>query len=308
MTMRQIPDKSRLLRGYDAYLRLERGLADNTRTAYRSDIERLAEVVEDESLSLAEVTDDTLQAFLADLHDLEIAPRSIARIVSGLKSFYEWMNVEGYMDHDPTLLIETPRFPEHLPTVLSVGQIDAIVEAIDMTKAEGERNRAIIETLYGCGLRVSELVDLQLSRVNLSEGFMVVEGKGSKERMVPLSRYTADIIGAYIGGSRADITPARGEEDIVFLNRRGHRLTRNMIFMMIRDAAAAAGIRTRVSPHTLRHSFATHLLEGGANLRAIQQMLGHVSIATTEVYLHVQTSMLKTQILAHHPRNHPASR
>lgn len=304
MTMRHVPDKARLLRGYDAYLRLERGLADNTRTAYRSDIERLAEVVEDESLSLAEVTDDRLQAFLADLHDLEIAPRSIARIVSGLKSFYEWMNVEGYMDHDPTLLIETPRFPEHLPTVLSVGQIDAIVEAIDMTKAEGERNRAIIETLYGCGLRVSELVELQLSRLNLSQGYMVVEGKGSKERMVPVSDYTADVIGAYCEGSRADITPARGEEDFVFLNRRGHRLTRNMIFMMIRDAAAAAGIRTRVSPHTLRHSFATHLLEGGANLRAIQQMLGHVSIATTEVYLHVQTSTLKTQILAHHPRNH----
>lgn len=306
MTSRQLPPLDRLVRGYDAYLKLERGLADNTRAAYLSDLQRLLDVLAADDRSPADVSMDTLQAFLADMHDLDIAPRSIARIVSGIKSFYDWMTLEGYVELNPTELLETPRFPEHLPTVLTVSEIDAMVEAVDLSTPEGRRNRVILETLYGCGLRVSELVNLEMSRLGLDDGFLVVVGKGNKERMVPLSDYTAKLIAEYIDGDRAAITPGRHQEDFVFLNRRGHRLSRNMIFMIVRDLARAAGIQRPVSPHTLRHSFATHLLEGGANLRAIQQMLGHVSIATTEVYLHVRTSTLRTQILAHHPRNHPS--
>lgn len=301
--MRKLPDTERLLKDYDAYLRLERGLSDNTRAAYGTDIARLIDDLDNDDVSLADVSVDTLQGFLADLYDLEISPRSIARIVSGVKSFFEWLTIEGYIDTDPAMMLETPRFTSKLPTVLTVEDIDDMIGCIDMSKAEGQRNRAVIETLYGCGLRVSELIDLRITFLALDKGYMIVNGKGNKERMIPVSRYTADIISEYIGDTRTQVPIKPGAEDIVFLNRRGRPLTRNMIFMIVRDLALAAGIRSHVSPHTLRHSFATHLLEGGANLRAIQQMLGHSSIATTEVYLHLQSSTLHAQILAHHPRN-----
>ncbi|MBO5053821.1 MAG: tyrosine recombinase XerD [Muribaculaceae bacterium] len=301
--MRKLPDTERLLKDYDAYLRLERGLSDNTRAAYGTDIARLIDDLDNDDVSLADVSVDTLQGFLADLYDLEISPRSIARIVSGVKSFFEWLTIEGYIDTDPAMMLETPRFTSKLPTVLTVEDIDDMIGCIDMSKAEGQRNRAVIETLYGCGLRVSELIDLRITFLALDKGYMIVNGKGNKERMIPVSRYTADIISEYIGDTRTQVPIKPGAEDIVFLNRRGRPLTRNMIFMIVRDLALAAGIRAHVSPHTLRHSFATHLLEGGANLRAIQQMLGHSSIATTEVYLHLQSSTLHAQILAHHPRN-----
>lgn len=301
--MRKLPDTERLLKDYDAYLRLERGLSDNTRAAYGTDIARLIDDLDNDDVSLADVSVDTLQGFLADLYDLEISPRSIARIVSGVKSFFEWLTIEGYIDNDPAMMLETPRFTSKLPTVLTVEDIDDMIGCIDMSKAEGQRNRAVIETLYGCGLRVSELIDLRITFLALDKGYMIVNGKGNKERMIPVSRYTADIISEYIGDTRTQVPIKPGAEDIVFLNRRGRPLTRNMIFMIVRDLALAAGIRSHVSPHTLRHSFATHLLEGGANLRAIQQMLGHSSIATTEVYLHLQSSTLHAQILAHHPRN-----
>ena len=301
--MRKLPDTERLLKDYDAYLRLERGLSDNTRAAYGTDIARLIDDLDNDDVSLADVSVDTLQGFLADLYDLEISPRSIARIVSGVKSFFEWLTIEGYLDTDPAMMLETPRFTSKLPTVLTVEDIDDMIGCIDMSKAEGQRNRAVIETLYGCGLRVSELIDLRITFLALDKGYMIVNGKGNKERMIPVSRYTADIISEYIGDTRTQVPIKPGAEDIVFLNRRGRPLTRNMIFMIVRDLALAAGIRSHVSPHTLRHSFATHLLEGGANLRAIQQMLGHSSIATTEVYLHLQSSTLHAQILAHHPRN-----
>lgn len=301
--MRKLPDTERLLKDYDAYLRLERGLSDNTRAAYGTDIARLIDDLDNDDVSLADVSVDTLQGFLADLYDLEISPRSIARIVSGVKSFFEWLTIEGYIDNDPAMMLETPRFTSKLPTVLTVEDIDDMIGCIDMSKAEGQRNRAVIETLYGCGLRVSELIDLRITFLALDKGYMIVNGKGNKERMIPVSRYTADIISEYIGDTRTQVPIKPGAEDIVFLNRRGRPLTRNMIFMIVRDLALAAGIRFHVSPHTLRHSFATHLLEGGANLRAIQQMLGHSSIATTEVYLHLQSSTLHAQILAHHPRN-----
>ena len=301
--MRKLPDTERLLKDYDAYLRLERGLSDNTRAAYGTDIAWLIDDLDNDDVSLADVSVDTLQGFLADLYDLEISPRSIARIVSGVKSFFEWLTIEGYIDTDPAMMLETPRFTSKLPTVLTVEDIDDMIGCIDMSKAEGQRNRAVIETLYGCGLRVSELIDLRITFLALDKGYMIVNGKGNKERMIPVSRYTADIISEYIGDTRTQVPIKPGAEDIVFLNRRGRPLTRNMIFMIVRDLALAAGIRAHVSPHTLRHSFATHLLEGGANLRAIQQMLGHSSIATTEVYLHLQSSTLHAQILAHHPRN-----
>jgi integrase/recombinase XerD len=211
--------------------------------------------------------------------------------------------MERIVETDPTLLLESPRIGRHLPDVLSVDEIDRMISAIDLSTPEGNRNRAIIETMYGCGLRVSELCNLELNNIDLDNLFIVVNGKGSKQRMVPMSEVSAQLIKDYVANERADVPVKSGEEGIVFLNRRGRRLSRVMIFYIIRDLAALAGITKEVSPHTLRHSFATHLLEGGANLRAIQQMLGHESIATTEIYLHIDNTRLREEIMLHHPRN-----
>lgn len=300
--MRSIDSIPAVIDAYEAYLILERGLSDNTREAYVRDVGKLVRYLETETVTLREVTTDTLRAFAADLFDLGISPRTQARIVSGIKSFFRFMKLEGYLDSNPSLLLESPALRRHLPEVLRVDEIDAMIGAIDMEKAEGQRNRAIMETLYGCGLRVSELINLEISKLYFDEQFIMVHGKGDKERIVPISPQAIREIKDYLP-DRALLPVKRGEENILFLNRRGHRLTRVMIFYIIKQLAEAAGIRKEVSPHTLRHSFATHLLEGGANLRAIQQMLGHEDISTTEIYLHIDRSMLRAEILAHHPRN-----
>lgn len=300
--MRSIDSIPAVIDAYEAYLILERGLSDNTREAYVRDVGKLVRYLETEKVTLREVTTDTLRAFAADLFDLGISPRTQARIVSGIKSFFRFLKLEGYLDSNPSLLLESPALRRHLPEVLRLDEIDAMIGAIDMEKAEGQRNRAIMETLYGCGLRVSELINLEISKLYFDEQFIMVHGKGDKERIVPISPQAIREIKDYLP-DRALLPVKRGEENILFLNRRGHRLTRVMIFYIIKQLAESAGIRKEVSPHTLRHSFATHLLEGGANLRAIQQMLGHEDISTTEIYLHIDRSMLRAEILAHHPRN-----
>ena len=299
---RRIDDIDRLLRGFGAYLQLERGLSDNTRESYLFDIAKFLDFLKRENQILRSVTDQSLQAFVADLHDLGIAPRSQARIISGLKSFFKYLKAENYIDEDPTLNLESPQTGRHLPEVLTVEQIDMLIDEIDKSTPEGRRNNAIIEVMYGCGLRVSELVNLEINKLYFDDGYIVVTGKGSKERIVPISDVAIELVNEYMT-ERAQLDVVAGEENVLFLNRRGHRLTRQMIFTIIKRLARQAGIKKEISPHTLRHSFATHLLEGGANLRAIQQMLGHESIATTEIYLHLDTSNLRREILQHHPRN-----
>ena len=299
---RTLPDNQRLVNEYSAWLGLQLGLAENTVASYLGDVTKFIRFTGSGGIGVDAVTHDDLQTFVATLVDIGIAPRSQARIISGIKSFYRYLRAEGFVDDDPTILLQTPRQGRHLPNILTVDEINSLIEAIPPGPA-ALRNRAIIETLYGCGLRVSELVDLTLDKVYLAEGYVMVTGKGSKERVVPISPIAAELIREYAAGPRGDIMPRRGEENIVFLNNRGTRLTRQMIFTIIRRLALGAGIVKTISPHTLRHSFATHLLEGGANLRAIQQMLGHESIATTEIYLNLDRTRLRDEILAHHPRN-----
>lgn len=291
------------LKHYQAYLLLERGLSDNTRVAYGMDITRFADWLATD-VAPGQVSRQHIENFLYALHDAGIAPRSQARIISGLKSFFAYLTLEHVRPDDPMSLIEAPAIGHHLPEVLTIDEIDAMVAAVDLDEPQGLRNAAIIETLYGSGLRVSELCSLERRRVFLDEGFLTVTGKGSKDRMVPMSDAAIERIVQYIRQQDKIGAPVKpGNEDYLFLNRRGARLTRIMIFYIVRELAERAGINKAISPHTLRHSFATHLLEGGANLRAIQQMLGHESIATTEIYLHLDTRRLREEILAFHPRN-----
>lgn len=287
---------------YYAWLMLERGLSENTRAAYAADAQRLDAWLAEHGKSVADAGIDELQAFLCDLHDLGIAPRSQARVISGIKSLYRFMRLEHMVDENPSLLLDSPRIGRHLPEVLSVDDVDAMLAAIDPAGRQAQRNRAIIEVLFSCGLRVSELTSLEISRVNLSLGFLTVTGKGSKERMVPLSASAISELTAWMA-ERESYPVKAGHEGYVFLNRSGRKLTRVMVFYIVRDLAEAAGIRKEISPHTLRHSFATALLEGGANLRAIQQMLGHESIATTEIYLHLDNTRLREEIVRCHPRS-----
>lgn len=292
-----------LFRRYEQYLKLERSLSDNTIEAYRADVEKLGAYVALEGIDLLEVTLDDLHRFAAGLYDVGIRPRSQARILSGIRSFYKFLVLEDYIQADPTELLESPQTGFRLPDVLTVEEIDALIATVDMTCREGQRNRAILEVLYSCGLRVSELCNLKMSDLYLQEGFIKVEGKGKKQRLVPISHRAIEELNRYFE-DRNDINPKRGQEDFVFLSfRRGTHLSRIMIFHIIKEQAELAGIKKNVSPHTLRHSFATHLLEGGANLRAIQCMLGHESIATTEIYTHVDRDMLRSEIIEHHPRN-----
>ena len=287
---------------YAAWLLLERGMSANTRMAYTSDALRLDTWLRERGLTLETATLDRLLDFIADLHDLGIGPRSQARIISGIKSLYRFMKLERIIPENPTLLIDAPRIGKHLPEVLTVAEVDAMLAAIDPSRPHAQRNRAIIEVLFSCGLRVSELVSLEISRMNLDEGYLTVTGKGSKERMVPMSASAVAELTDWLA-ERQTYPVKAGHEGYGFLNRCGRRLTRVMVFYIVRDLAEAAGIRKEISPHTLRHSFATALLEGGANLRAIQQMLGHESIGTTEIYLHLDNTRLRDEIVRCHPRS-----
>lgn len=300
MTLPTLPPAGELIEGFATWLGLERGLSGNTLNAYTSDVEHLLDFLLDEGLRIEEVREENLHTFLAMLSDMGIAPRSLARVIAGVRSFYRYMRLEGYMEDDPTALLEPPRMGRSLPDVLSTEEIDAMIAAIPEGKSESLRNRAIIETLYGSGLRVSELVDARLSHLDLDEGLLLVEGKGSKQRVVPMSHVSMELIREYMK-QRAELDVKPDSADVIFLNRRGRRLTRVMVFYIIRDLAALAGIERKVSPHTLRHSFATHLLEGGASLSSIRAMLGHESISTTEIYVHTDRSRLRQELLAHHP-------
>ena len=301
--MRDITDIADVKRRFLGYLTLEKGMSRNTAQAYSDDVDKLTRYLTGTGVAVEHATTDDLERFVCTLQDVGIQPRSQARIISGIKGFYKFLRLEGYMDSDPTELLPTPKIGRHLPEVLTIAEIDSMIAAIDMSKPEGQRNRAIIETLYGCGLRVSELVSLRLSQLFLEERYVVVLGKGNKQRLVPISPVAIEQIALYLEQTRSRQVAQRGSEDILFLNRRGAMLTRQMIFHIIKQLCELAGVRKVISPHTLRHSFATHLLEGGANLRAIQQMLGHESITTTEIYVHIDRSRLRDEILAHHPRN-----
>ncbi len=288
---------------YKQYLVLEKALSPNTVDAYLQDLSKLIDFLKGEQTDLLDVTLDKLEQFVAGLHDIGIHPRSQARIISGIHSFYRFLYLEDFIETDPSESLEGPRIGMHLPEVLTVEEIDRIIAAVDLSKAEGQRNRAILETLYSCGLRVSELCNLKLSNLYFDEEFVRVEGKGQKERLVPISQRAIKEIKYYLMDRRL-INIKKGYEDYVFISARLKKnLSRIMIFHMIKLYAKEAGITKTISPHTFRHSFATHLLEGGANLRAIQCMLGHESIATTEIYTHIDRSMLKEEILHHHPRN-----
>ena len=301
--MRDITDISDVKQRFLGHLTLEKGMSDNTAQAYSDDVDKLVRYFADAGVGIEHATTDDLERFVCTLQDVGIQPRSQARIISGVKGFYKFLRMEGYMDNDPTELLLTPKIGRHLPEVLTVEEIDRMIDCIDMSKAEGQRNRAIIETLYGCGLRVSELVTLQLSQLFIEEGYVVIQGKGNKQRLVPISPVAIEQITLYLEQTRSHQVAKRGSEDILFLNRRGAMLTRQMFFHIVKQLCELAGIRKVISPHTLRHSFATHLLEGGANLRAIQQMLGHESITTTEIYVHIDRTRLRDEILQHHPRN-----
>lgn len=293
---------SNLIRKYQRYLKLEKGYSPNTLDAYIRDVDKLLKFLSDEEKTPQEAKLEDIESFAATVCDLGIGARSLARILSGVRQFYRFLVLDGYMEADPTELLESPKQPQHLPEVLSTAEVDMLERAIDLSKWEGHRNRAIIEVLFSCGLRVSELTHLKLSNLYREEQFVRVMGKGSKERLVPISPKALQELD-YWFADRNQMKIKEGEEDYVFLNRRGAHLTRTMILIMIKNYARDAGIKKTISPHTLRHSFATALLEGGANLRSIQAMLGHESIGTTEIYTHIDTTTLREEILNHHPRN-----
>lgn len=299
--MRTLPAWDKLLGNYQAFLLLEKGLSDNSRQAYSNDVCKLAAFLSAGNRSLADTDLDDLREFIAGLHDLGIAGTTQARIVSGVRSFFDFLHLEGYRDDNPAQMLEVGRRARKLPEVLAVEEIDAMIAAIDMSTREGQRNRAIMEVLYGCGLRVTELVELQMSSLFLDEGYLRVLGKGSKERIVPVSPAAVAEIRAYLPDRAAiDIKPR--EEKYLFLSKRGTHLTRVMIFYIIKKLAALADITRPISPHTLRHSFATDMLNNGADLSAVQQLLGHQSLATTQVYTHITYRDLKQNYELAHPR------
>ncbi len=291
-----------MVKAYMRYLKLERNLSQNTIEAYGNDLRWLLAYVNYHGLKVETVKLEDLDNFSASLHDQRITPRSQARILSGVRSFFKFLLLDGFINADPTELLVSPHVRNALPDVLSTAEVDRLEASIDLSKWEGQRNRAIIEVLFSCGLRVSELVNLKLSNLYVEEKFVRVTGKGDKERLVPISSRALDELNAWFA-DRNMMRIKPGEEDYVFLNRRGAHLTRTMILIMIKRQAVAAGITKTISPHTLRHSFATALLEGGADLIAIQAMMGHEDIATTEIYTHIDTSSLREEITKHHPRN-----
>ena len=294
--------QSNVVRSYQRYLKLQRGFSPHTVEAYQRDLEKLLNYLKQEGKTVDDVQLEDLQHFAATLHELGIGPSSQCRILSGVRSFFRFLELDGWREDDPSELLESPVLGEHLPEVLSEEEVDMLEGSIDLSKWEGQRNKAIIEVLFSCGLRVSELVNLKLSSIYVDEQYVRVMGKGSKERLVPISpKALRELDLWFVDRNLMKIKP--GEEDYVFLNRRGAHLTRTMILIMIKRQAEEAGIQKTISPHTLRHSFATALLEGGADLRAIQAMLGHESIGTTEIYTHIDMSTLRQEILEHHPRN-----
>ena len=291
-----------MVRAYVRYLKLQRGMSANTLDAYQHDLQKLLLFLSAGQRDVRDVELADLQTFAAGLHDIGIGPRSQCRILSGVRSFFRFLQLDGWRNDDPSELLESPVLGEHLPEVLSTEEVDCLEASIDLSKPEGQRNKAIIEVLFSCGLRVSELVNLKLSNLYIEERYVRVLGKGSKERLVPISEKAVTEL-KYWFMDRQGLKIKPGEEDYVFLNRRGAHLTRTMILIMIKRQAEEAGIRKIISPHTLRHSFATALLEGGADLRAIQVLLGHESIGTTEIYTHIDMTTLREEILNHHPRN-----
>lgn len=295
-------EQDNIIHKYIRYMKLQRNYSGNTLEAYILDINKLLKFLKDNGISPEAAKLSDIQCFAASLHDIGISPRSQCRILSGVRAFYRYLYLDGYIKDDPTELLESPKLGDHLPEVLTTEEVDRLEQAIDLSKWEGQRNKAIIEVLFSCGLRVSELVNLKMSALYLDEQFVRITGKGNKERLVPISENAIKQLKYwFIDRSHMNIKP--GEEDYVFLNRRGSHLTRTMILIMIKRLGAEAGIQKTISPHTLRHSFATALLEGGADLRAIQSMLGHESIGTTEIYTHIDTHTLREEILNHHPRN-----
>ena len=294
--------EKKMIDGYRRYLKLERGASPNTLDGYMRDVEKLLDYLRSEDKDPLTVELSDLQDFAAGLHDIGIGPRSQCRILSGVRSFYRFLLLDGYIDQDPTELLESPQLGEHLPEFLTPQEVDRLKASVDVSKPEGHRNRAIIEVLFSCGLRVSELVNLKLSQLYVEEQYVRVMGKGSKERLVPISPVALDELSNWFA-CRQQLKIKKGEEDYVFLNRRGAHLTRTMILIMLKQQAEEAGIQKVISPHTLRHSFATALLEGGADLRVIQALLGHESIGTTEIYTHLSRQALRDAVLQHHPRN-----
>jgi integrase/recombinase XerD len=296
-------DWSRYIKDFVSFLKIEKGLAGNSIDAYLNDVKKLEDFAVGLSLQPTEIRYEHLKLFIGELYDLGLSARSQSRIISGIKQFFLFLLLEEEIKVDPSKLLESPKIGRKLPEVLEVEEIDALIEAIDLSKPEGHRNKAILETLYSCGLRVSELVNLKFEDLFFNQGFVRITGKGNKQRLVPVSPSVEKEIDIYCTQIRNHMRIKRGQESYVFLNRRGSQLTRVMIFTIIKNLANEIGLKKTISPHTFRHSFATHLLEGGANLRAIQEMLGHESILTTEIYTHLDQGMLKEAITSFHPRN-----
>ena len=294
---------SRYITEFVSFLKIEKGLSANSVIAYENDVQKLMNYCISKKLKVKEVTYQHLKSFITELYDLGLSGRSQARIISGIKQFFTYLMLENLISLDPSELLEQPKLGRKLPEVLSIDEIDSLIGAINLTTKEGPRNRAILEVLYSCGLRVSELINLKFTDLFYNEGFVRVLGKGNKERLVPLSKSVEYEINSYEEKVRSNLEIKAGHENFIFLNRRGKQLTRVMIFIIIKDLANKIDLKKSISPHTFRHSFATHLIEGGANLRAIQEMLGHESIITTEIYTHLDQSFLKDAILSFHPRN-----
>ena len=291
------------IKEFKYYLKVERSLADNSIQSYLRDINKLANYCRDIKKNEKSVTSQDIRNFISHLVSEKISPRSQARIISGIKAFYKYLILEDYITDDPTLLIENPKIGLKLPEVLSVEEIELIISSIDLSKKQGQRNKAIIETLYSCGLRVTELINLKISNINFKEEYIKVIGKGNKERLTPIGSNALKYIQIYVNEVRIHKKISKGNEDIVFLNNRGSKLSRVMIFTLIKNILKKIGIKKKVSPHTFRHSFATHLIEGGADLRAVQEMLGHESITTTEIYTHLDKDYLRSNIMQFHPRS-----
>lgn len=291
------------IKGFKSYLQIERSLSDNSVQAYIRDIKKFANYAIPLKLNELKIQRENISDFLAELKDDGIAARSQSRIISGIKAFYKYLIIEDYIKYDPTELIESPKVGFKLPDTISLIEIDKLISAVDLSNKQGERNRAILETLYSCGLRVSELTNLKLSNIYFNEGYLKVIGKGDKERLAPIGGRALKYLTTYINEVRNHQTIKKGQEDFVFLNNRGAGLTRVMIFLIIQKLAAEIGLKKKISPHTFRHSFATHLIEGGADLRAVQEMLGHESITTTEIYTHLDKDYLRSNIIDFHPRS-----